>query len=79
MDEAKLAEIFSTVLQIPIEEVNDSLEYNKAKSWDSVAHMVLVGKIDDTFGIMLDTEDIINMSTYGKAKEILKKYGVALS
>ena len=28
------------------------------------------------FDIMIETDDVIDMSTYGKAREILKRYGV---
>ncbi len=38
--------------------------------------MALVAAIDDKFDIMLDTDDVIDMSSFGKAREILTKYGV---
>ncbi len=72
----KLRKIFSEALNIKIETVTDSLEYNSIPEWDSVAHMSLVAAIDGGFDIMLDTDDVIDMSSFGKAKEILKKYDV---
>ncbi|UCE66829.1 MAG: acyl carrier protein [Candidatus Zixiibacteriota bacterium] len=72
----KLRKIFSEALNIKIETVMDSLEYNSIPEWDSVAHMSLVAAIDGGFDIMLDTDDVIDMSSFGKAKEILKKYDV---
>ena len=30
----------------------------------------------DEFGIQMDTDDIIDMSSFEKAQEILKKYGI---
>jgi hypothetical protein len=38
--------------------------------------MALVAALDETFDIMLDTDDVIDMSSYGKAREILTKYGI---
>jgi acyl carrier protein len=38
--------------------------------------MSLVALIESEFDIMLDTNDIIDMSSVGKAKSILGKYGV---
>ncbi len=38
--------------------------------------MALVAALDDAFSIMLDTDDVIDMSSYKKAKEILSKYGI---
>jgi acyl carrier protein len=56
--------------------VEDSLEYNSIPEWDSVAHMKMVAAIETAFDIMLDTEDIIDMSSFRRVKEILGKYGV---
>jgi acyl carrier protein len=72
----KLRRIFAEALNIKIETVKDDLEYNSIPEWDSVAHMSLVAAIDNGFEIMLDTDDVIDMSSFGKAKEILKKYDV---
>ena len=44
----------------------------------SVAHMGLIAQLEDCYGVLLDTDDIIDMSSVAKAREILAKYGVAL-
>lgn len=54
------------------------LKYQGVELWDSVGHMTLVAALEDAFDIMLDTDDIIDLSSYEKGKEILKKYGVEL-
>lgn len=74
---AKLTAAFVEALQIQPETVTDSLEYNTIKEWDSVAHMTLVAALEEAFDIMLDTDDIIDMSSVAKAKEILTKYDVS--
>ena len=54
------------------------LRYQDIEAWDSVGHMSLIGRIEDTFDIMLDTNDIIDFNSYEKGKEILAKadYGI---
>jgi len=52
------------------------VRYRETKAWTSVAHMQLVAAIEDLFGIMLDTDDVIDMSSFERAIEILKKYDV---
>lgn len=47
------------------------LKYQDIASWDSVGHMGLIAAIEDAFDIMMDTDDIIDMSSYEKGKEIL--------
>jgi acyl carrier protein len=57
----------------------ETLAYGKTQGWDSVAHMALVAEIESTFDIMLSTDDVIGMSTFQQAKEIVAKYGVAVT
>lgn len=38
--------------------------------------MTLVAAIEDTFDIALDTDDIIDMSSFEKAQELLQKYNI---
>ena len=54
------------------------LQYQQIPSWDSVGHMSLVAAIEDAFDIMMDTDDIIDLSSYEKGMEILAaNYGLA--
>lgn len=54
------------------------LKYQDIEAWDSVGHMSLIASLEDAFDIMMDTDDIIDLSSYEKGKEILAKeeYGV---
>ena len=59
-------------------DVVEGLEYQGVESWDSVGHLALVAAIEDAFDIMLDTDDIVDLSSFSKGIEILKKYDVAI-
>ena len=72
----RLTQVFIEGLGIPEGTNVQTLEYRGIEEWDSVAHMQLVSEIESTFDIMLDTEDVIGMSSFAKAGEILKKYGI---
>ncbi len=54
------------------------LNYQDIDAWDSVGHMALIAALEDAFDIMMDTDDIIDFSSYEKGKELLAKddYGV---
>lgn len=55
------------------------LKYQGIELWDSVGHMTLVANLEDEFDIMMDTNDIIDLSSYEMGKEILKSnYGIEL-
>jgi len=75
-NEQKLRNIFAEALQINIDLVVDDLTYNAIPEWDSIAHMTLIAEIDNAFDTMLDTDDVLDMSSFAKAKEILAKYDV---
>ncbi|WP_107840298.1 acyl carrier protein [Metasolibacillus meyeri] len=75
-NEQKLRVIFAESLGIDEGQITDELTYNSIPEWDSIAHMALVSEIDDQFDTMLDTDDVLDMSTFAKAKEILTKYDV---
>lgn len=73
-----LEQVFANALGIELATVNDALAYNSIPQWDSVAHMGLIAQLEDAYGMLLDTDDIIDMSSVSKAREILAKYGVVL-
>ena len=54
------------------------LQYQGIEAWDSVGHMTLVSTLENAFDIMLDTIDVIGLSSYEEGKKILAKdeYGV---
>ena len=54
------------------------LEYQGIATWDSVGHMALIAALEGAFDIMMDTDDIIDLSSYENGKEILKKYDVEI-
>jgi acyl carrier protein len=54
----------------------EGLAYRVTATWDSVAHMQLVNALESRFGIMLETDDVIDLSSFPKARTILGKYGV---
>lgn len=72
----KLYQAFSEALSIEVSRVTPELTYNTISEWDSTAHMILIAEIEGVFDVMLDTDDIIDMSSVAKAKEILQKYQV---
>lgn len=54
-----------------------NLKYQGVELWDSVGHMNLIAALEDAFDIMMETDDIIDLSSYEKGKEILtEKYDV---
>ncbi len=68
----KYVQVFCETLQIT-EDKLDSLKYQGVELWDSVGHMTLIANLEDAFDIMMETDDIIDFSSFEKGKEILTK------
>ncbi|MCI7252785.1 MAG: acyl carrier protein [Succinatimonas sp.] len=73
----KYINCFVEALEVPADKV-EKLEYQGVESWDSVGHMSLVAAIEDAFDIMMDTDDIVDLSSFAKGIEILKKYDIEI-
>jgi acyl carrier protein len=72
----RLRAAFRTSLDLPADAEVDELRYQDNEKWDSLAHMSLIAAIEDEFSVMLDTDDVINLSSFAEATRILGKYGV---
>ena len=66
----KYNQAFIESLEVTEDQLN-GLQYQQIPNWDSVGHMGLMAAIEDAFDIMMDTDDIIDLSSYEKGKEIL--------
>ncbi len=73
----KYQQAFSEALEIDNLQFEE-LSYQGINAWDSVGHMGLIAALEEKFDIMLDTDDIIDFSSYNKGIEILAKYDVTI-
>jgi acyl carrier protein len=73
----KYNDAFITVFEVTDDKLA-GLEYQAIEAWDSVGHMGLIAALEDTFEIMMDTDDIIDFSSYEKGKELIRKYDVEI-
>ena len=72
----KYRTVFLKSLSIDDSKLNDKLKYNDIPEWDSIGHMTLISGLEDEFKISIETDDIVDFSSFEKGKEILKKYNV---
>ena len=73
----KYTMVFTSTFDISEHEAQ-GLKYQGIEAWDSVGHMALIAAIEDTFDIMLEPDDIIDLSSFEKGKDILKKYNILI-
>ncbi len=72
----KYTNVFTETFNLSAEEA-EKLKYQDIPVWDSVGHMGLVAAIEGAFDIMMEADDIIDLSSFEKGKEILStKYNI---
>lgn len=72
--QCKVLEVFKSVLSLADETETAHLVYNQYPAWDSVAHMAIVAGLETSFDCMLDMQEILDMSSFDKAVDIMRKY-----
>ena len=72
----KYNQSFISALSINSKVLNDNLKYNDIPEWDSIGHMTLISALEETFSINIETDDIVDFSSYKKGKKILEKYKI---
>ena len=72
----KYKKTFIESLSIDESAFKESIKYNEIPEWDSIGHMTLISGLEDGFKITIDTDDIIDFSSFKKGLELLKKYKI---
>ena len=72
----KYKKIFIESLSIEPKDFKESLKYNEIPEWDSIGHMTLMSGLEEGFKISMETDDIVDFSSYKKGMDILKKYKI---
>ena len=76
---AKYKQIFSSVFSLKADYDFDKLNYQDIPEWDSIGHMTLVSELENEFSISIETDDIVDFSSFKKGIELLKKYKVNIN
>ena len=68
--------VFIDSLSINSNDFSEDIKYNDIPEWDSIGHMTLMSGLEEEFNISLETDDIVDFSSFKKGIEILNKYKV---
>lgn len=72
-----LEKIFSEVFAFPEPSVVDSLVLGDIPAWDSLAHMLLIVRLEETYQVQFTGDEIADMKSVGDARTALRAHGVA--
>ena len=69
--EDRLRTVFVETLELDEGFDVENLKYRDIEAWDSVGHMALVAAIEDEFDVELETEQVIDMSSFKVAVDMV--------
>ena len=72
----KYKDIFIKSLAIDDKKFTENIKYNEIPEWDSIGHMTLISGLEEGFSIAIETDDIVDFSSFKKGIDILKKYNI---
>lgn len=72
----KLNNIFCEVFSVEQSVLGTDFNKDRIENWDSVHQLYLTSALEDEFDIMLDSEDILEFTSYDEVKNVLLKYEI---
>lgn len=67
----RLIVVFAKGLGVEESLINTELEYESIPDWDSIGHLSLIAAIEEAFEVSFSTEEVIEMSTFEKAYQLV--------
>ena len=74
----KYTKVFVDTFKINKKKLSKNIKYNSIPEWDSVGHMAMIAKLEKSFKISMEMDDIIDFSSFNEGKKILKKYKIII-
>ncbi len=69
----QIDEVMAQVFNIKTSELNDDINMDNVAYWDSLRNMELIAALESKFNFELSFEEITEMITVGKVREIVGK------
>ena len=70
--------IFCEVFSVDAGALGSGFDNRSVEGWDSVRQLSLATAVEERFDIMLDPEDILELTSYDNARTILARYEIEL-
>lgn len=72
----RIEKVFATILDIPLESINDNTSPENTPQWDSLKAMDLVLGLEEAFDVRLTTKEIVSMRSIQLVHKVLAAKGV---
>ncbi|MFH0895029.1 MAG: acyl carrier protein [Bacteroidota bacterium] len=69
---SKVQTIFQKVFEAPALEIHEALTAKDVEKWDSITHLAMIAKVEETFGIRFKLKELIKMNNVGDLLTMVK-------
>lgn len=59
----KLFQIIAKIIEINVNSLESEMEINDIEGWDSMAHLQIIGEIEELFNVTIPIEEYFDMKT----------------
>jgi len=71
--QADVTALIASTLDIPVERVTDDSDMSALPDWDSVAHINLMLAIEERFGVVVDEDAMVELTSVRAIREYLER------
>jgi acyl carrier protein len=64
MENIKIKEVMSAVLEVPLESIMDDASPDNIENWDSLRHLNLILALEEEFGISIPDDEVGNLVNF---------------
>ena len=71
--EKKLKHIMSNIFDLNEDDIVSDSSMENIEKWDSLGHLKLIMAVEENFGVSLQADDMIDLTSFSKIKVFLEK------
>ena len=68
----KIIDLITSILQVPEGTITEDTRMEDVEQWDSLAHVMIIGELEEKLGISIPLEEAVELSG---VREILERAG----
>jgi acyl carrier protein len=77
MDQGTLLDLIAATLRLPVATVGEASTMQNTRRWDSLRHVLLMTRIEATYGISLSDSELAAATSVADIRQILRNHGLA--
>ena len=71
----RVQDILAEALQVPPEEIDEQLAFGDLPQWDSMGHMEVIMRLEESFGIEVNADTIAGLTSVPAICSYLEEHG----